>query len=54
MIFIPSVEPRSASEERSGCGIIPRTLRPALQIPAMLSSEPLGLASAVTVPSGVQ
>jgi len=42
-IFPPSSEPRSFSLERSGCGIIPSTFRPSSQIPAMLSSDPLGL-----------
>lgn len=50
-ILNPSVPPSSASAARSGCGIIPNTLRPGLQIPAIFSSEPLGLASAVTRPS---
>ena len=45
-ILKPSVPPSSGSLERSGCGIIPSTFRPGLQIPAMLSSDPLGLASA--------
>src|SRR5271157_95012 len=52
-IFAPSVMPSSGAEARSGCGIMPRTLRPSLQIPAMFSSEPLGLASEVTSPLGV-
>src|SRR5207302_3208003 len=46
-IFAPSAEPSRLSLQRSGCGIIPRTLRPGLQIPAMLSSDPLGLAAEV-------
>src|SRR5579864_3255337 len=50
----PSVHPSSGSAERSGCGIMPRTLPPELQIPAMLSSEPLGLAAEVTSPAGVE
>ena len=45
--------PSSGSLARSGCGIMPSTLRPSLQMPAMFSSEPLGLASAVTSPFGV-
>jgi hypothetical protein len=53
-IFIPSVQPSSGSAERSGCGIIPTTLRPGLQMPAMLSREPLGLAAAVISPAGEQ
>src|SRR5271157_1313101 len=52
-IFAPSVMPSSGAEARSGCGIMPRTLRPSLQIPAMFSSEPLGLAAEVTSPLGV-
>src|SRR6266481_8008548 len=46
-ILKPSVPPNSGSLERSGCGIMPSTFRPGLQIPAMLSRDPLGLASAV-------
>src|ERR1051326_9044487 len=52
--FSPSAEPSRLSLERSGWGIIPSTLRPSLQMPAMLSSEPLGLDSAVTSPSREQ
>src|SRR5713226_4444812 len=51
-ILSPSVQPRADSLARSGCGIIPRTLRPGLQMPAMLSSEPLGFDSAVISPEG--
>src|SRR5438552_19153943 len=43
----PSVQPSSGSQERSGCGIVPNTLRSGQQIPRTLSSEPLGLASEV-------
>ncbi len=39
--------PGSASLARSGCGIRPATLRCSLQMPAMLSSEPFGLAVSV-------
>src|SRR5207245_3032781 len=53
-ILNPSVQPSSGSDERSGWGIMPRTFRPALQIPAILSREPFGLASTVTGPSGVE
>src|SRR6266852_4033048 len=49
-ILNPSVQPSSGSDERSGWGIMPRTFRPALQIPAILSREPFGLASTVTRP----
>ena len=50
----PSALPRIASVQRSGCGIMPSTLRRALTMPAMLRAEPLGLASGVIVPSGSQ
>jgi hypothetical protein len=53
-ILNPSVPPSSGSLDRSGCGIIPSTLRPSLQIPAILSRDPLGLASAVMSPAGEQ
>ena len=43
-IFIPSMPPSAGSEDRSGWGIMPTTLPPALQMPAILSSEPFGLA----------
>src|SRR6185436_8061146 len=39
----PSVEPISGSAARSGCGIIPITLRSRLSTPAMSRAEPLGL-----------
>jgi hypothetical protein len=50
----PSDEPRIASLERSGWGIIPSTLWPSLNTPAMQLMEPLGLAAEVTSPDGVQ
>src|SRR5215467_4583599 len=50
----PSSLPSMSSAHRSGCGIMPRTLPSGLMIPAMLSSEPFGFASGVTLPSGVQ
>ena len=53
-ILNPSVPPSSGSLERSGCGIIPSTFRPGLQIPAMLSRDPLGLDSGVISPEGEQ
>src|SRR5580658_2519540 len=53
-IFAPSAEPSKASLERSGWGIMPSTFRPSLQIPAIFSSDPLGLASGVIRPSGAQ
>ena len=46
----PSIPPISGSQQRSGCGIIPRTLPSRLRIPAMFRLEPLGLASGVTRP----
>src|SRR5439155_1131340 len=39
----PSAEPRSTSEARSGCGIMPITLRSLLQMPAISRNAPLGL-----------
>src|ERR1051326_8788215 len=45
-IFRPAAEQRMDSAERSGCGIMPITLWPSLQMPEMLSREPLGLAVA--------
>ena len=39
----PSVEPISGSVARSGCGIMPMTLRSRLRMPAMSRREPLGL-----------
>src|SRR5262252_9371422 len=53
-ILNPSVPPSSGSAERSGWGIMPRTLRPGLQMPAILSRDPLGLASGVMRPSEVE
>ncbi len=41
----PSAEPSGVSTARSGCGIIPRTFRSRLQIPAMPASDPFGFAS---------
>src|SRR5262249_1048408 len=48
----PSALLSNSSLARSGCGISPSTLRPRLQIPAMLSIDPFGLAPAVTAPFG--
>ena len=53
-ILNPSVPPNSGSLERSGCGIIPSTFRPGLQIPAIFSRDPLGLAALVISPEGEQ
>ena len=52
-ILKPSVPPSSGSAARSGCGIMPSTLRPSLQIPAIFSREPLGFASRVISPDEV-
>src|SRR4029079_5825365 len=50
----PSALPRRASEHRSGWGIMPRTLRSRLQMPAMLRAEPFGFADRRTLPSSSQ
>src|SRR5437870_10494019 len=50
----PSSPPSTASQARSGCGIMPTTFPRALEIPAIFPSEPFGLAAAVTRPSEVQ
>src|SRR5437667_4569460 len=52
--FRPSVPPSSASEQRSGCGIMPSTLPRALMMPEILCSEPFGLAEGTTRPPGSQ
>ena len=52
-ITSPSLLPSADSQARSGCGISPTMFRPALQMPAMLLTEPFGLASAVTSPAAV-
>ena len=41
----PSSDPSSGSEARSGCGMSPTTLRPALHTPAMSSTDPFGLST---------
>src|SRR3989338_9105010 len=41
----PSIPPSNASLERSGCGIIPRTLPRSFTIPAILSIAPFGFSS---------
>ncbi|HEY0592810.1 MAG TPA: hypothetical protein VGF40_13650, partial [Thermoanaerobaculia bacterium] len=43
----PVAPPTSVSQARSGWGIMPRTLRPRLTMPAMFAVEPLGFAAAV-------
>src|SRR2546423_8361372 len=49
-IRYPSVPPRSASTQRSGCGMSPTTLPSSLATPAIFASDPFGLASSVTTP----
>src|SRR5215475_8383147 len=39
----PSLDPSRSSDARSGCGIMPMTLRSRFSTPAMSRSEPLGL-----------
>src|SRR5918993_6065615 len=41
-ILKPSSEPRAGSQTLSGCGMIPTTLRPSLQTPAMSFTDPFG------------
>src|ERR1700677_2355618 len=41
----PSLEPINGSAARSGCGINPSTLRPALRTAAMSRCEPLGVST---------
>ena len=53
-IFMPSVHPSTVSLARSGCGIIPKTFLRGLQIPAILSRDPLGFASAATSPAALE
>src|SRR5258706_284276 len=50
----PSVLPSTASEQRSGWGINPRTLPAIFVIPAMLRAAPFGLLSRVIWRSGAQ
>ena len=50
----PSVPPSSGSIRSSGWGIMPSTLPASLRMPAILLSEPLGLAAGVTLPSESQ
>src|SRR5262249_10290253 len=42
--------PSSGSQARSGCGIMPTTLRPSLQIEAIALIDPFGFAWSVTRP----
>src|SRR5262245_11840051 len=48
----PSRPPRSASQARSGCGIMPTTLRVSLQSPAIAPTDPFGFHASSTCPSG--
>src|SRR5258707_5383214 len=50
----PSLEPSISSQARSGWGIMPRTLRSRLQMPAIFEREPLGLAASVSSPFSSQ
>ena len=50
----PSLEPSKSSQALSGCGISPNTFRSRLQMPAILSREPFGLADSVIFPSRSQ
>ena len=52
-IFAPSSLPSSLLQASSGWGIRPKTLRPSLQMPAIFSNEPLGLAAAVGFALGI-
>jgi hypothetical protein len=47
---IPSWLARFTSAARSGCGIMPKTLRPSLVMPAIFSADPFGLDASVTWP----
>src|SRR3954464_7814821 len=49
----PSVPPSAASQARSGCGIMPTTLRRSLQMPAIACADPFGFESSATSPSAV-
>jgi hypothetical protein len=50
----PSVFESRGSQARSGCGIMPKTLRPLLVMPAIFSLLPFTLASSVTIPVALQ
>ena len=45
----PSTPPSAGSQARSGCGIMPTTLRRSLQMPAMAFTEPFGFASSTNL-----
>src|SRR5216117_4026434 len=51
-IMRPSSPPSSASQARSGCGIMPTTLRDRLQIPAIACTDPFGFHSSASCPFG--
>jgi hypothetical protein len=50
----PSSPPRIASQHRSGWGIIPSTFLSRFTIPAIFASDPFGLNSGETSPSGLE
>src|SRR5581483_6648624 len=49
----PSTLPSRGSQARSGCGIMPTTLRRSLQMPAFAWTDPFGFAASSRRPSGV-
>src|SRR5262249_53217631 len=51
-IMRPSTPPTSGSHARSGCGIIPTTLRCSLQIAAIAFTDPFGFQASSSRPSG--
>src|SRR5205807_4116592 len=52
-IVKPSALPSRSSQARSGCGIKPKTFPSGLQIPAIFSIDPFGLAEGSIRPSDV-
>src|SRR6185295_6093163 len=48
----PSTPPSSASQARSGCGIMPTTLRAPLQSAAIALTDPFGFHASSTRPCG--
>src|SRR5262245_65941606 len=51
-IMRPSTPPTSGSQARSGCGIMPTTLRRSLQMLAIACTEPFGFHASSTWPFG--
>src|SRR5262249_34762761 len=51
-IMRPSTPPSSGSHARSGCGIIPTTLRRSLQMAAIAFTDPLGFHASSSRPFG--